>query len=165
MNFPTKKINHFLAKENLQGSPWETRAARLDTAWYGWARLGMAGNGSSQPGATASPSSSLPALPQGQPAPPPGCRWCPVGASARAPRTEPPVPLSPVSPGQGSSVTSAFCQKPCATSLGAKRFVSQAVLPLPGLLNKGGGRAREDRAPKLISRVFSLMPFMFYMII
>lgn len=75
------------------------------------------------------------------------------------------MPLSPVSPGQGCSVTSAFHEKPCATSLGVKRFISQAVLHLPGSLNKGGGRAQEDRAPKLIGRVFSLMPFMFYIII
>lgn len=87
-----------------------------------------------------------------------------MGASA-CPCTELPVPLSPMSPSQGSGVTSAFREKSRTTSLRAKRFSSQAALPLPGSLNKGGGRAREDRAPKLISRVFSLMPFMFYIII
>lgn len=54
----------------------------------------------------------------------------------------------------GGGVTSSLHEKSCTASLGVKSISSQAILPPPRSLNKGGGRAREDRVLKLISTVF-----------
>lgn len=83
------------------------------------------------------------------PVPAPAARSCPAGCLRCYPRCPP--------------AASGRARRCCHLSLpqqvlrrepGRKRFISQVILPPPRSLNKGGGRAREDRLLKLVSTVF-----------